>query len=75
MERPTADELEKLLREDFRNIREMFLSPSGVIFIRELKKIQSLQKMFDKDPYIMAYRCAIHDVVGRILEMTEPHDG
>lgn len=73
--KPTSDEYDELLKLEANNIRELLNSPLGLDFVRHLRGIQSLTRMFDQDPYLMAYRCAVHDVIGRILDLAEPNDG
>jgi hypothetical protein len=69
------EEFKTLLEKERADIRELFASPLGQSFVRWLQKRQNLDKMFSQDPYIMAYRCAIHDVIATILDMGDPGNG
>ena len=74
-DKPTEHELKELLEKERANIRELFASPLGQEFGRWLRRLQSMPRLFDKDPYVMAYRCAIHDVISSILDAGDPRNG
>lgn len=73
IEKPTADEFKETIEREAANIRELLNSPLGQHFIAWLRRRQSLDRMWHQDPYVMAYRCAVHDVIGQILAIGDPH--
>jgi len=69
-EKPTTEQLQKQLQAEQKAIKELFAQDAGQILLRHWKKMR-LHKMFDPDPYVMAYRAAIHDTLETLIDIAE----
>ena len=68
--KPTVEELKKELEAEQGAIRELMTYPAGKLLVKHWKKMH-MHELFDKDPYVMAYRAALHDLIEVLIEIAE----
>lgn len=69
-DKPELNQLREQLIAERKAIVELFNYDAGKILLKHWKEMR-MHKIFDPDPYIMAYRAAIHDTLETLIDIAE----